>query len=64
MCVTDAHRDDGKRFVLRADGTLIASIERHTAIVGHLDPRFRLTRFPPGKPVSKGLAHTTTTVIL
>jgi hypothetical protein len=32
MFVTDAHRDDGKRFIVRADEKLTASLELESAI--------------------------------
>ena len=32
ICIADAHRDDGKRFVVRADEKLIAFMELEAAI--------------------------------
>src|SRR6266487_3852301 len=37
--VADAHRDDGKRFVVRADEKLTAFVELESAIRGHLRKR-------------------------
>jgi hypothetical protein len=34
MFVADAHRDDGKRFVVRADEKLTAFVELESAILG------------------------------
>jgi hypothetical protein len=36
ICIVDAHRDDGKRFVVRADEKLAAFRELETAIRIHL----------------------------
>jgi hypothetical protein len=35
--IVDAHRDDGKRFVVRADESLIALLELQAAIRGQLE---------------------------
>jgi hypothetical protein len=35
--IVDAHRDDGKRFVVRADESLIALLELPAAIRGQLE---------------------------
>ena len=35
--IVDAHRDDGKRFVVRADEMLTAFLERQGAIHGEID---------------------------
>jgi hypothetical protein len=32
ICIADAHRDDGKRFVVRADEKLTAFLELESAI--------------------------------
>ena len=36
ISVADAHRDDGKRFVVRADEKLAAFVELELAILGRL----------------------------
>jgi hypothetical protein len=32
ICIADAHRDDGKRFIVRADKKLTAFLEREAVI--------------------------------
>lgn len=38
--IADAHRDDGKRFIVRADEKLTAFLEFETAVCIHLCPLF------------------------
>jgi hypothetical protein len=47
--IADAHRDDGKRFVVRADEKLAAFVELERAVCIHLLTE-HLTGFPAERP--------------
>jgi hypothetical protein len=44
--IADAHRDDGKRFVVRADDKLIAFLELESAIRGEDDAELTQSTLP------------------